>query len=224
MGPSAPSNTSLIATDILVRPRREKRPRTKQALEASADTSSSSTLFFAEFFAGEAGLTSAMQDLGVTCRGADELANGGTNFADPGQVEQLKAELRDLRTEGATIALHFAPPCATFSRARDRASATQLRSSAHPEGLPDLDADRRSLAEEANRVALQAFDLATWAARDLSAIVSFENPATSYMWGFLEMLRPAVKATWVDLTLSQCMFGTQYRKDLPSSRRKGDRS
>ena len=128
-------------------------------------------------------MTSAMQDLGVTCRGADELANGGTNFDDPGQVEQLKAELRDLRTEGATIALHFAPPYATFSRARDRASATQLRSSAHPEGLRDLDAGRRSLAEEANRVALQAFDLATWAAGDLSAIVSFENPATPYMWG-----------------------------------------
>jgi site-specific DNA-cytosine methylase len=221
-GPSAPSAPSLIANDLDVMPQREKRPRKNTVEHARAApapasvTFPSDDLYFAEFFAGEAGLTKTMRDRGVTCRGADELIDGGTDFHKADQVDQLKEELRERRMNGATLALHFAPPCATFSRARDRASATQLRSTAHPEGLPGLDADRRSLAEEANAVALQAFDLAAWAARDLSAIVTFENPAASYMWGLVAKLRPAVKATWEDLTLSQCFFGTKYRKDPPS--------
>jgi hypothetical protein len=153
----------------------------------------------------------------VTCREADELARGGTDFTDLAQIDIVKAELRDLRTEGATIAFHLAVPCATFSHARDRSEATQLRSSTHPEGLPDLDADRRSIVLEANEVALIAFDMALWAAHDLSAVGTFESPATSYIWAFLAKLRPAAKVTWKDLTVSQCMFGTQYRKDRPRS-------
>jgi hypothetical protein len=179
-------------------------------------TSPPDALYFAEFFAGEGGLTKAMRRRGVVCRGADELASGGTDFSKADQVSALNEELRERRTDGATLALHYAPTCATMSRARDRSSLTQLRSTEHPEGLPDLDADRSRLVEEANEVALQAFDSACWAAKELSAVVTLENPKTSYMWAFLAKLRPGIKVTWVDLTLSQCFFGTPYRKDSPS--------
>jgi hypothetical protein len=158
-------------------------------------------------------MTAAMQNLGVRCREADELANGGTYFTDLHQVDDAKAALRDERTEGATIAFHLAPACATLSHARDRSPATQLRSSEFPEGLPDLDADRSSLVREANDMALNSFDMAQWAAHDLSAVGTLENPANSYIWAFLAKLRPDAKTTWRDFTISQCMFGTLYRKD-----------
>ena len=221
-GPSAPSKASLIASDAEVTTPREKRPRKHHTGQAnvvpvpSFDAAPGENLYFAEFFAGEGGLTKAMQGKGVRCREADELANGGTDFTDLGQIELVKAELRDERTEGASLALHLAPACNTFSHARDRSAATQLRSSAYPEGLPDLDADQRRLVEEASEMALNAFDLAIWAAHDLSASATFESPATSYVWAFLAKLRPLAKVLWKDLTLSQCFFGTKYRKESPS--------
>jgi site-specific DNA-cytosine methylase len=157
VGPSAPS----ISTPL------------KQAREASAH----SRLVFAEFFAGSGELTRTMQDRGVACRRADDAASGGTDFEVAAEIAILKEDLRDLRTEGAVLALHLAPPCSSFSRARDRAQSTKLRSTSHPEGQPGLDADQRSLVTTANKIALQAFDFAVWAARDLSAVVSMENPS-----------------------------------------------
>ena len=67
----------------------------------------------------------------------------------------------------------------------------------------------------ANRVALNTFDLAVWAARDLSAAVTLDNPATSYLWAHLSRARPRFKVRWEDLKLSQCMFGTSWRKEWP---------
>ena len=128
----------------------------------------------------------------------------------------MKEELQDLRTEGAALALHFAPPCSSFSRARDRARSTQLRSTTHPEGRPGLDADQRRLVKSANEIALQTFDLAMYAARDLSAVVIIENPASSYIWAMVARARPRFKVTWRDIKVSQCLFGTPYRKDRPS--------
>jgi hypothetical protein len=164
-----------------------------------------------------------MQDRGVNCRRADDAAYGGTDFEVAVEIAILKEELRELRTEGATLALHLAPPCSSFSRARDRAQSTKLRSASHPEGQLGLDADQRSLVTTANKIALQAFDFAVWAARDLSAVVSMENPSSSYMWLVLERARPRVKVLWQDLKISQCMFGAPYRKDRAGPRRNVNR-
>ena len=148
-----------------------------------------SSILFAEFFAGTAELTRTLRGRGIACRGADDLATGGTDFSDPTAVASLKLELRGLRCEGAKLALHFAPPCATFSRARDRSQATQLRSAECPEGRPDLDAGRALLVKTANDIALLTFDLALWAARDLCAAITLENPSSSYLWSFLTKRR-----------------------------------
>jgi hypothetical protein len=173
-------------------------------------------IYFAEFFAGSAGLTRTLRRLGVTCREADDLATGGTDFRNAAAVAVVKLELRGLRCEGWKLALHFATPCSSFSRARDRSEATQLRSSEFPEGLPNLDAGQALVVEQGNDVALIAFDAAVWAAKDLCASVTSENPATSYLWLFLAKRRPLAKVTWFDLKISQCLFGTPYRKDRPS--------
>jgi hypothetical protein len=146
------------------------------------------------------------------------LATGGTDFSDSTAVAKLKLELRVLRCDGAKLALHFAPTCATFSRARDRAQATQLRSTEFLEGRPGLDADQALFVRTANEIALHTFDLASWAARDLCAAITLENPSSSYLWAFLANSRPQANDNWVDLKISQCMFGAPYRKDRPGHR------
>ena len=156
-----------------------------------------------------------MKKRGVTCRDANDAADGGVYFEVDSEVTQLKVVLRDLRTDGHRIAIHLGPPCSTFSRARDRSKATQLRSPTHPSGRPGLDADQRQAVASANRIALNAFDFAVWAARDLQAAITFENPASSYMWPLFASSRLRFKETWADVKLSQCHFGTPYRKDRP---------
>ena len=44
-------------------------------------------------------------------------------------------------------------------------------------------------------------------------MITLEGPAGSWMWAYLAKFRPQVKQTWLDLKLSQCLFGTPYRKD-----------
>jgi hypothetical protein len=180
------------------------------------------SLIFIEFFAGEGGLTCTMKKRGVKCWDANDAASGGVDFEVEVELTELKSLLRDLRTDGHRFAIHFAPPCCTFSRARDRSRATQLRSTKHPGGLPGLDAGQRKIVASANRIALNAFDLAVWAARDLQAAITFENPATSYIWAFLLSSRPRFQVNWVDIKLSQCHFGTPYRKDRDGARRTDD--
>ena len=99
--------------------------------------------------------------------------------------------------------LHFAPPCATFSRARDRSSRTKLRSIDHPDGIPPIGEE----VKNANQVAARTLALVEWVAQELKAAITIENPAGSYLWSWWET-EVRVKS-FRDLTLSQCRFWRQ---------------
>jgi hypothetical protein len=134
------------APDSAAVPRPEKKPE-------QADEGLVSAVFFAEFFAGGAKLTDSLRKAGVRCRAPDDLEAGGTDFADSSQVRKLREELRALRTSDLRIMLHFAPPCSTYSRARDRSDATRLRSTEYPGGLPELSLSQQADVDAANRIA-----------------------------------------------------------------------
>jgi hypothetical protein len=171
---------------------------------------------FAEFFAGDAQLTSTMRAAGVHCLPPNDIATGGADFEIASQVQAIKEYLRSLRTADSRLILHLAPPCSTFSRARDRSQATRLRSLDHPEGLPALTGERRREADSANTIARHTFELAKWAAKELRAVVCIENPLSSYMWSYIDSLRTPFASSsspGTDLVVSQCLFGTPYRKD-----------
>ena len=135
----------------------------------------------------------------------DEVAAGGTNFLCDVDLEKLRGKLLDYKAEGRMVALHVAPPCSTFSRARDRSRRTRLRSAAHPAGLPRCG----DQVNEANKVALAACDLATWAA-ERGMLVSLENPRKSYLWEFLAEERPGAGGD--DHVFCACMHGAPYQK------------
>jgi hypothetical protein len=243
--PSAPSATlpsSSVLPTVKRRHAAEGSPRKRaRGAPAAADLSAATApaqaevqarqgdpalprMFFAEFFAGKGDLTRTMEARGIWCRPADDAATGGVDFNVKKDVDRVKEELRRLRTEGHSLAFHMAPACNSFSHARDRSSATKLRSSRHPEGLPDLDAGQQLLVTSANEMALSSFDLAVWLARDLSAAGTMEGPASSYMWAFLARMRPRFKIRWEDLKLSQCLFGTSWRKERRFGCREGENS
>ena len=70
---------------------------------------------FFEFFAGNAELSIAVKKMGIRIV-ADDLLYGGTDFLDAAAVEAAKERIRISAAEGRQVALHLAPPCATFSR------------------------------------------------------------------------------------------------------------
>ena len=116
---------------------------------------------FCELFAGEANLTAAVEAAGVPVRAPDDAATGGANFVHRADVDAVRTELLSLMSSGVKLMVHFAPPCSTFSRARDRSSATRLRSREFPQGLARL----ASKTHEANLIARHCLDLAEDLAR-----------------------------------------------------------
>ena len=137
-------------------------------------------VLFAEFFAGEGRLSAEVAKTGVPTWAPNDVASGGVDFTSTQAVEGLRAELLAWKQAGAHLVLHFAPPCATFSRARDRSRLTRLRSPSHVTGLPGCEAQ----VGEANLIADHTKDLAEWAAAELKAVVTIENPESSYLWDY----------------------------------------
>jgi hypothetical protein len=160
---------------------------------------------FCEFFAGEGALTSAMSKAGVPVRSPDDLAGGGTDFQDKQAVDEVRRELGALVTSGVKLMVHFAPPCSTFSRARNRSGRTRLRSDEFPQGFPRC----QDKCHSANLIARNTLDLAEWLVREGKAAVSIENPESSMLWAYLDF-DPELEMT--DVTFSACMFGPPYQK------------
>jgi hypothetical protein len=133
--------------------------------------------------------------------------HGGTDFEIASQVRKVREELRALRTDDLCLAIRLAPPCSTFSRARDRSKATCLRSSSQPEGLSSLSPSQQTDVERANRIARHAWELAEWASKELRAVVCLENPRMSYIWDYYATISSSSTQRWKDV-------GTTYRKDF----------
>ena len=162
---------------------------------------------FVELFAGTGVLTKAVANLGVHTETPNEFEAGGTDFRERKQVEALQEHLHGLASQFHHMVLHLAPPCATFSRARDRSTRTRLRSKFYPEGIPGKTQGTR----EANLIARRAYRLACWAADELGAKVTMENPWRSYLWTYLKKMKGA-ESEVVDVHLTPCMYGAPFQK------------
>ena len=70
---------------------------------------------------------------------------------------------------------------------------------------------KKSQTSQPNLIAKRAWNLAVWAADELNAKVTVENPRRSYLWKYLDQLPQATSET-TDVHLSACMFGAPYQK------------
>ena len=147
---------------------------------------------------------------GVTSLDPDDAADGGWDLSDADAIERLKGYLRGLASVHKLV-VHFAPPCRTFSRARDRSVRTRLRSSAEPWGLSSLRGGQNTEVLCANRIAEHVAELADFLDSELGAYVSVEGPRNSYVW-LLARYQGHLAKGWHFVTASPCMYGAGYPK------------
>ena len=164
-----------------------------------------------ELFAGEAGLTQAVNRLGIPVFEPGEIRTGGriavgTDLLSKETFKKLKTEIKSKKVRW----LHTAPPCKTFSRARRRdkfAKARQLRSAQQPAGLEP----KTWRVKEANLLASRAAQLSLlqWKA---GGWFSLENPGGSYIWLY-EPVKRLLQLEGVKLYKGdQCAFMGEYVK------------
>ena len=179
-----------------------------------------------EVFCGAAGLTlnltkSGFDAVGVDHKGNRDLPRGRCLWIDL-STKRGQADLRKLVLHDAVAYVHFAPPCGTASRARDRrrynADGTPakldpkpLRSDEYPDGLPSLvgqDLERVNAANELYRfTAVLCADLSE---RGIAWTV--ENPTNSRMWDtkwfrWLSRMKAEGKLNYNRVKFDSCMHG-----------------
>ena len=113
--------------------KRFKRSKAVVALPTSG-TEVSRERVFIDLFAGDGGLGRAVGRFMEVVLD-DPFTVGGTDFLDPTAVDSLRQRCADMHARGVEIYFNVAPPCSSFSRARDRSARTRLRSTEFPGGL-----------------------------------------------------------------------------------------
>ena len=108
--------------------------------------------------------------------------------------------------------VHWAPPCGTFSRAREirrPGAPPPLRNQRHIKGFPHLRGTNLRRVQSAN--ALVEFVAAQCRALSAKGICwSIENPTNSLMWSYPDLAR-AIDASHC-VTFDACMHGSRRRK------------
>ena len=177
-----------------------KKPKTNQE--------SQSNLLFIELFAGEARLTQAVWEVHIDVAVPQEIDNGDTDFTKEEQVSQLIDTWTKWKQQGYHLVFHAAPPCASFSRARDRSLKTKLRSKQQPESIDNTE-PRTAVG---NQIARQCARAVKYLVDVLEADGTWEQPLGSYMMPFLEKDGAFKGTPYQKLVFHQCMFGTKYKK------------
>ena len=86
----------------------------------------------ADFFAGSGGVARAARALGFSAREGELLQGENHDLTRPCVQRKIQFDIQ----KGLILAAMLAPPCSSFSQARDRTRV--IRSRDHPWGLPDL--------------------------------------------------------------------------------------
>ena len=161
--------------------------------------------YFADLFSGHGGVARAVRKLGFSTR-EWELENGASfDLTKKAVLFKIKQDVQ----KGRVIAAMLAPPCTTFSVARDRTSV--IRTAQEPWGLQDQKPQDVEKVKIGNDCMKSAFRIMSWLEKHRIPYI-FEHPYTSKAW-FLPRLKwlrrlPHVRAVTTDF----CQFGVPWRK------------
>ena len=178
-----------------------------QAPSASLKKGNRPSQYVADLFAGKGGVSHQCRRLGYKAK--EWEIERGIEF-DLTSRAVRKAIIKDAK-RGLILAVMLAPPCTSFSVARDRTKV--IRSRAYPWGLP---ADQLTSAEfekvqEGNRCFEAAFEL-IHVFNKLRIPWILENPASSKCW-YLDPIQQLLSHPSCNLiTLDFCQFGTPWKK------------
>lgn len=155
-----------------------------------------------DLFSGHAGVAAAARSMGRNACGLD-LRRGPDQ--DVCSVENRK-RIRYLMKAGLVSGIALAPPCSSFSMARNR---YPVRSQLKPWGLDELSSTDRWKVRTGNRCLRTCLQIVKWSAL-FGIPVCLEIPQTSYMWS-VPPLRKLIQQACV-LDIHQCYFGSRWRK------------
>ena len=178
-----------------------------QAPSASLKKGNRPSQYVADLFAGKGGVSHQCRRLGYKAK--EWEIDRGPEF-DLTSRAVRRAIIKDVR-RGFILAVMMAPPCTSFSVARDRTKV--IRSRVYPWGLP---ADQLTPAEsekvqEGNRCFEAAFELIQHFNKHRIPWI-LENPASSKCW-FLDPIQQLLSHPSCNLiTLDFCQFGTPWKK------------
>ena len=121
--------------------RRGVRPRLQSRRLTAATTTEG---IFLDSFSGSGGVARAVRLEGFKAVEWDRKFGEAFDLTKKKHVRRIKQMIRD----GEVIGACLAPPCASFSIARDR--TLMIRDKSHPWGLPDLPAHEQLKVSEGN--------------------------------------------------------------------------
>ena len=163
---------------------------------------------FLELFAGDAGgITDKVSKI-VHTLPAQDLCTEGVDFSDDTAVQKWCSSLHDRLAPYDFVLFHVAPPCASFSRARDRSHRTRLRCNSFPAGWYPDDA----VTTYGNTIARNTAFVVNFLLDNFQAAGSWEQPLGSYMFSYLHSVDALQHEPSGSVVLHQCRFGRPYRK------------
>ena len=183
----------------------------------------SGDFIFIEVFAGSGNLSESVRNAGLSVHAIDSVSKRQSGVAIH-TLDLTKSNdasiLLDIACNGMVASAHFAPPCGTSSKARERPlppemahmKAEPLRSEQEPlgkSGIHELDSIRVAAANK-------LYALTVLVATILlirGASISIENPSGSYFWMVIDIFiqqHPWLQAIWSALVFTEfqsCMYG-----------------
>ena len=168
---------------------------------------------FLEIFAGQAGLSQAVQARSIPIFPpieieVNEFVFQSVDLLDPAVLSHVKL----LISEGWILGIHFGTPCSSFSKARKNDGGPPPLRSAEAlwgfAGLSGLDTEKVRMGNCFLDITVQ---LATFCF-DRAVPWSVENPAGSFLWIMPPMLDLIQKCKAVRVELDMCRFGSPHMK------------
>jgi hypothetical protein len=174
-----------------------------------------------EICAGSAQLSASFRKLGANTIPFDWKRNRHQtkvtvyqlDLTAPGAFDVLSG----LFTEDGIIYVHFAPPCGTASKAREKPvplklrkqgapAPRPLRSQQYPRGLPGLSTVEQQRVDSANTIYELVIQLC-YTCKKFSIPMSIENPAGSHFWNYPGMDQCKFDCGLEDIDFDGCMHG-----------------
>ena len=160
-----------------------------------------------DLFSGVGGVARQCRALGYVCKEWDISWGKQFNLTDVAVQSRIKQDI----AQGKVLAAMLAPPCSSFSRARDRTRV--IRTTRFPWGLPSRflsDAESASITL-GNKCFRAAIDLIQCLDKHRVPWI-LENPSTSKCW-WLPPLKTLLAAPHTHLrTVDFCQYGTPWQK------------
>ena len=133
------------------------------------------------------------------------LNGAGGDLTCPAVLQSINFDIEKRRVVAAILA----PPCSSFSVARDRTLV--VRDKSHPWGLPGLPSHEQAKVEVGNKCVTSALYVIRWLDEQKLPWI-LENPHSSKMWQLPPLVRLLSALHTEEIILDFCCVGTRWRK------------